>query len=82
MKWREVRDRNVWSTAPMRTHFSARKGGKHYTVQAAWANWANRAEPIVWWSHDGQGTNKCWATKDDAIAWCEQDAGVVRESPC
>ncbi len=80
MKWRECKVRDLWSTRPTDTYFAARKRGKKYCVQAGWADERTRSGDVVWWSHDGIGTNKRWRTKEAAIAWCEADATTPTEA--
>jgi len=78
VKWRECRDREPWSTRPTNTYFTARKGGKTYRVIANWTSTLTRSGAIIWWSHDGEGNNKRWHTKEAAMSWCEQDAGTMQ----
>ncbi len=76
MKWRECSQfrRHPYYTGPESTYHTARGGGLVYEVSASWTEVFARSGAVVWWSTDGKGNNKAWPTKDDAIAWCEQDA--------
>lgn len=81
MKWRERNEwrRNQWHQGPENTYYTARKGGKVYEVHASWRSWSDHSAGVVWWSHDGQGTNKAWKTRGAAMRWCERDAGVPED---
>lgn len=67
----------MWYTGPLEKQYTARKGGKLYSVTPAFAKMFARSGPIVWWSSDGLGNNKLWKTKEAAMKWCERDAGII-----
>ena len=83
MKWREsaAGRGEMWYTGPWgEKKYTARKGGKVYTVVPAYEKPFARSGNVVWWSLDGNGTNKCWRTPEAAKAWCERDAGVIPQA--
>jgi len=76
LNWKDRNEwnRNKWFTGPSSTYWTARMAGKAYEVAARYEDAFARSGPVVYWSHDNNGTNKRWATKDEAMAWCAWDA--------
>jgi hypothetical protein len=82
MKWREAkRKTSIGYTQPSAVRYVARGGGKSYEVSEAWVDRIARRGATVWWSYDGYGHNRPWATKEQAQAWCERDVSRRPETP-
>lgn len=79
MKWRECSEskRHEYFQGPEESYYVARKSGRTYEVNASWRDRSRREGDVLWWSYDGEGTNKAWKSKEAAMAWCERHAATT-----